>query len=69
MIIQKSSTYKNSILYLIPTPIGNLGDMTSRAIEVLSSVDFVYAEDTRVTKVMLSHFNINANLRSYHSFN
>ncbi|MCK9470521.1 MAG: 16S rRNA (cytidine(1402)-2'-O)-methyltransferase [Bacilli bacterium] len=69
MIIQKSTSQKQSTLYLVPTPIGNLGDMTPRAIEVLSSVDYVFAEDTRVTKIILSHFNINTKLKSYHIFN
>lgn len=69
MIIQKSTSQKQSTLYLVPTPIGNLGDMTPRAIEVLSSVEYVFAEDTRVTKIILSHFNINTKLKSYHIFN
>lgn len=69
MIIQKSTSVNSSILYLVPTPIGNLADMTNRAIEVLSKVDYVFAEDTRVTKIILSHFNINTKLKSYHIFN
>lgn len=56
-------------LYLVPTPIGNLQDMTLRAIEALKGADYVFAEDTRVTKVLLSHFNIKSKLLSYHSFN
>ncbi|NLD26313.1 MAG: 16S rRNA (cytidine(1402)-2'-O)-methyltransferase [Acholeplasmataceae bacterium] len=63
---QKASS---PVLYLVPTPIGNFQDMTFRAVEVLKSVDLIYAEDTRVTKVLLSHFNINTPLHSYHIFN
>lgn len=56
-------------LYLVPTPIGNFSDMTLRAIETLKTVDYVFAEDTRVTKVLLSHFHITTPLFSYHIFN
>lgn len=56
-------------LYLVPTPIGNFSDMTLRAIETLKTVDYVFAEDTRVTKVLLSHFQITTPLFSYHIFN
>ena len=45
-------------LYLVPTPIGNIQDMTFRSVEVLNSVDYIYSEDTRNTKVLLSHYNI-----------
>jgi len=69
MIIQKSNFSVKTILYLVPTPIGNLEDMTFRAVEVLKTVDCVFAEDTRVTKVLLSHFNISTPLYSYHIFN
>lgn len=53
-------------LYVVGTPIGNLGDMTYRAVQTLSEVDFIAAEDTRVTKKLLMHFNINKPLVSYH---
>ncbi len=56
-------------LYLCPTPIGNLGDMTFRALEVLKSVDLIAAEDTRNTMKLLNHFDINVPLTSYYEHN
>ena len=56
-------------LYLVPTPIGNIADMTFRSIEVLNSVDTIYSEDTRNTKVLLAHYDIKTPLKSYHKFN
>ncbi len=56
-------------LYLIPTPIGNLGDMTFRSIEVLKNVHHIYCEDTRNTRILLSHYDIHKVLKSYHMFN
>lgn len=56
-------------LYLVPTPIGNLKDITLRAIEVLGSVDVVLAEDTRTTGQLLKHLEIQRPLQSYHIFN
>lgn len=53
-------------LYLVGTPIGNLGDMTPRAIEVMQSVDFIAAEDTRVTQKLLNRFDIKTRTVSYH---
>ena len=58
-----------SKLYLVPTPIGNLGDMTQRAIEVLREVDLILAEDTRTTGVLLKKFEISTRLLSHHQFN
>jgi 16S rRNA (cytidine1402-2'-O)-methyltransferase len=58
-----------SKLYLVPTPIGNLGDITMRAIEVLRAADLILAEDTRTTHVLLNHYSIKAPLKSHHKFN
>lgn len=56
-------------LYIIGTPIGNLGDLSPRAVEILSSVDFIAAEDTRVTLKLLTHFGIKKPLISYFEHN
>ena len=56
-------------LYIVSTPIGNLGDMTFRAIETLKAVDLIAAEDTRHTRELLNHFNIDTKLTSYHEHN
>ncbi|WP_051260776.1 16S rRNA (cytidine(1402)-2'-O)-methyltransferase [Algoriphagus marincola] len=56
-------------LFLVPTPIGNLKDITLRALEVLKSVDVILAEDTRTTGQLLKHLEISNNLQSYHIFN
>lgn len=57
------------ILYVVGTPIGNLSDMTMRAVDTLKSVDFICAEDTRVTAKLLNHFDIKKSLISYHEHN
>lgn len=56
-------------LYLVPTPIGNLDDMTFRAVNILKEVDLIAAEDTRQTKKLTNHFNIETTLTSYHEHN
>ncbi|MBR6291548.1 MAG: 16S rRNA (cytidine(1402)-2'-O)-methyltransferase [Bacteroidales bacterium] len=56
-------------LYLVPTPVGNLGDMTYRGVEVLKAVDLILAEDTRTSRVLLQHYGIQTPLQSYHIFN
>jgi 16S rRNA (cytidine1402-2'-O)-methyltransferase len=56
-------------LYIVPTPIGNLKDITLRALEILAEVDVVLAEDTRTTGKLLKHYDISAKLKSYHIHN
>ncbi len=56
-------------LYLIPTPVGNLEDITLRALRILREVDYVLAEDTRTSGILLKHYDIQARLQSHHKFN
>ena len=56
-------------LYIVPTPIGNLADITQRALEVLQAVDLIAAEDTRHTGLLLQHFGFNARLFALHDHN
>ena len=56
-------------LYIVPTPVGNLEDMTMRAIRVLKEVDLILAEDTRTSGILLKHFEIKTPMQSHHKFN
>ena len=60
---------KKIALYLVPTPIGNRGDITLRALEILKKVDTVLAEDTRTTGLLLKNYQINQSLERFHIFN
>lgn len=66
---QKSFENSQPTLYLVATPIGNLNEMTYRAIEILKEVDYIAAEDTRNTIKLLNHFNISTKLISHHEHN
>jgi 16S rRNA (cytidine1402-2'-O)-methyltransferase len=59
----------SGLLYVVPTPIGNLEDITLRAVNTLKTVDFILAEDTRTSSVLLKHLNITKPLRAYHQHN
>ncbi len=63
---EKPQCFKMAILYIVATPIGNLEDMTKRALRILSEVDLILCEDTRVTKKLLDHYQINTPTLSYH---
>jgi len=56
-------------LYVVPTPIGNLGDVTLRAIEILKNSDYILCEDTRVSKKLFDKYEIKSKLIAYHKFN
>jgi 16S rRNA (cytidine1402-2'-O)-methyltransferase len=65
----KMSKQVGGTLFLVATPIGNLEDITYRAVNVLGSVDLIAAEDTRKTKILLDHYHINRPMMSYYSYN
>lgn len=56
-------------LYIVPTPVGNLADMTFRAVEILKAADLILAEDTRTSSVLMKHYDIHTPMRSHHKFN
>lgn len=66
---QKSFVNDQATLFLVATPIGNLDDMTFRAVKTLEEVDVIFCEDTRVSVKLLQHFNIKKHLKTYHDFN
>ncbi len=55
--------------YVVPTPIGNIQDITYRAVEILKSVDLIACEDTRITQKLLNHYDIRTKCISYHKYN
>lgn len=69
MKIQNSFTDQKATLYIVPTPIGNLEEMTPRAVSVLKTVNYIACEDTRTSKILLDHFNISTKCIAHHSHN
>lgn len=68
-MMQKSFQNDKNSLYIVATPIGNLSEMTPRAIEILNQVDIIACEDTRTSSVLLNYFNIKKKCIAYHNFN
>ena len=71
-MLKRQKTYEDNMsakLYLVGTPIGNFQDMTYRAVDTLKYVDEIYCEDTRITGLLLKHFEIPTKMRSYHIYN
>ena len=66
---QKTNIDQNPKVYLVATPIGNVKDITYRAVETITNIDVIYCEDTRITSRLLSHYNIKSKLKCYHLFN
>ncbi|MGQ1888971.1 16S rRNA (cytidine(1402)-2'-O)-methyltransferase [Thermophagus sp. OGC60D27] len=64
-----NSSEKSGKLFIVPTPIGNLEDMTFRAVRILKEVDFILAEDTRTSGKLLKHYDINTRMYAHHKFN
>ena len=71
LLLKELSTFADGMgtLYVVPTPIGNMEDMTYRAVRILKEVDVVLAEDTRTSGILLKHFDIHNHLLSHHKFN
>jgi 16S rRNA (cytidine1402-2'-O)-methyltransferase len=69
MIINENENPGKGSLYIVSTPIGNLGDFTVRSAEILNQVQLIAAEDTRRTRVLLNHYEIKTRLTSFHSYN
>ncbi len=69
LYVLKTKKFMAGILYIVPTPVGNLEDMTLRAVRVLKEADLILAEDTRTTSVLLKHFDIHRPLQSHHKYN
>ena len=65
----KDVVREQGVLYIVPTPVGNLEDMTFRAVSVLKEADLILAEDTRTSSVLLKHYDIHGRLESHHKFN
>ena len=65
----ESGSGEPGILYIVPTPVGNLEDMTFRAVRVLKEADLILAEDTRTSSVLLRHYDIHGHIESHHKFN
>ena len=69
LIIYAKFVPEMGILYIVPTPVGNMEDMTLRAVRILKEVDLVLAEDTRTSGILLKHYDIRNSLMSHHKFN
>lgn len=67
--MNNNSKSSPSVLYIVPTPVGNMEDITLRALRVLKEVDVILAEDTRTSSILLKHYDIHTPLRSHHKFN
>lgn len=65
----KEQVREQGVLYIVPTPVGNLEDITFRAVSVLKEADLILAEDTRTSSVLLKHYDIHGRLESHHKFN